>query len=71
MSNAPTVMTSSADPGVPMLADEKLLPAAMKSAIPERTISLAYRLTLSSSEEVHSIGPGPPRLIEAARMLNW
>ena len=41
----------------------------MNNAIPARTISFAYRFTLSSSEEVHSIAPGPPRLMEAARIL--
>ena len=43
----------------------------MNNAMPERIISFACLLTLSSSEEVHSIAPGPPRLIEAALVLYW
>ena len=68
--SAPTVIASSADPGVPICPDTAVFPAAINRAIPEAIISLAYLLTLSSSEEVHSIAPGPPRLILAALMLN-
>ena len=62
-------MASSEEPGVPICADTALLPAAMSMVMPARTISFDMRLTLSSSEDVHSMAPGPPRLMEAARML--
>ena len=41
LSNAPTVITSSAEPGVPIEPDVALFPAAINNAIPERTISFA------------------------------
>ena len=70
LSSAPTVMTSSALPGVPIWALNAEFPAAMKRAIPLRTISFAIRLVDSCSEAVHSDAPGPPKLMLAARMLN-
>ena len=70
LSSDPTVMTSSALPGVPIVAVPALFPAAMNRATPALIISFPIRLTDSSSAEVHSIGPGPPRLILAARILN-
>ena len=70
LSNEPTVMTSSALPGVPIVPGPALFPAAMKRAIPSAIILLPIRLTDSSSEEVHSIAPGPPKLMLAARILN-
>ena len=69
LSRAPTVITSSADPGVPIWPLTALLPAAMNRATPDLTISLAILLTDSSSAEVHSITPIPPRLMLAALML--
>ncbi len=41
LSSAPTVMTSSAEPGVPIWAEAKLFPAAISMVMPARTISLA------------------------------
>ena len=41
LSNAPTVITSSAEPGVPICPGPAVFPAAMNNAIPERTISFA------------------------------
>ncbi len=69
LSKEPTVITSSALPGVPIVPGPALFPAAMNSAIPSAIIRLPIRLTDSSSEEVHSIAPGPPRLMLAARIL--
>ena len=69
LSSAPTVMTSSAEPGVPICAVSAEFPAAINIAIPSLTISFAARFTLSSSLLVHSINPNPPRLILAERML--
>ena len=64
-------MTSSALPGVPMVAVPPLFPAAMNKVTPALTISLAILFTDSSSEDVHSIAPvRAPRLILAALMLN-
>ena len=64
------MIASSEEPGVPICAATPLFPAAMNNAMPDLTISLAILLTDSSSDEVHSISPNPPRLILAALMLN-
>ena len=41
LSRAPTVIASSAEPGVPICAETPLFPAAMKMAIPADIISFA------------------------------
>ncbi len=64
-------MTSSALPGVPIVAVPPLFPAAMNRVTPALIISFAILLTDSSSDEVHSIAPvRAPRLILAALILN-
>ena len=70
LSKEPTVMASSAEPGVPIWAETKLFPAAMNKATFSSIIRFAILFTLSSSEEVHSMTPGPPSDIDAERMLN-
>ena len=53
---------------VPLPAE---LPAAINRVISLYTISFAILLTLSSSEEVHSIMPNAPSDIEATLILYW